>query len=139
MTSPDDLIAEVKRLQDSMGHAEPSWCTTSDRDGLRGLIRLTVETKHFFDTQKAPEYRDLRYQCESTFAAISSMSFQRVAAIYRLAGHQAPAMTVDVDSIKEMFASKYLAFCGETDFDIRCCLLLDLFRLQIIFAAINYR
>jgi hypothetical protein len=41
-------------------------------------------------------------------------------------------------SLQEQFVSKYDEFLTETDFVKRCRLLLDLFKLQIVFAGFVY-
>lgn len=121
----------------------PSWCDKSDLDDLRCVIRLAVET--FYYLQRAdvndPQYGiDLRHQCESTFSGIES--FSSVARIYKVIGDrstgllspQVPSLT----KLKEQFSSLYDEFCHEATFEERCLLLLDLFRLQLVFAAMNY-
>lgn len=137
----DEVLEDVSRAQDSMLRIAPSWCSAGELDEFRCLIRLTVESFHYFQREDSHERRDIIYQCNSTFSGIES--FQRVTAVYRLAGEtangapfQAPS---SIDALKERFAALYTGFRAEDRcFEERCRLLVDLFRLQIIFAAWNY-
>ena len=47
-------------------------------------------------------------------------------------------VTSSMTSLEEVFNSKYRKFSGETDFREQCKLLLDLFKLQIVFAGMSY-
>jgi hypothetical protein len=46
--------------------------------------------------------------------------------------------TVGVQSIRDLFLSLYPKFVTETKFENKCRLLLDLFKLQIVFAGAFY-
>ena len=104
------------------------------------MIRLTVESFYYLQNTEARSYEDLLYQCDSTLSGVES--FRVVATIYRLISDDAKSVLVlegtSIESLKEQFVSQYQKFCSEHGFKERCRLLLDLFRLQIVFAGINY-
>ena len=118
----------------------PSWCSASDRDALRVLVRLAVEFYYYLPDADVNDERDLIYQCENALGAADS--FFAVAAIYRVIGDQ-PNSAIAKDeissaSLKDSYTSKYHAFSNGVSFEERCRLLLDLIRLRIIFAGMNY-
>jgi len=136
------LLEEVRAVQAFMIESRGSRFLESELDDLRCLIRLTVEFSHYLQGEDlAPLVDDkLRYICDSVFSGVES--FSAVSAVYR-ARPGARQTTLawnlkSVDSLKEEFVSKYRAFSGETDFEKRCRLLLDLFKLQIVFAGLVY-
>jgi hypothetical protein len=46
--------------------------------------------------------------------------------------------TISAAVVKEEFIPRFQKFLGEVNFDERCKLLLDLYRLQIVFAGLTY-
>jgi hypothetical protein len=135
-------IERVRAIQASMVESARSYFLESELDDLRCLIRLTIEFFHHLQGEHfAPLIEDnLRYVCDSVFSGVDS--FGLVSAAYRaLPGARSTTVTRDVksiDSLKEEFVSKYREFSDETDFEKRCRILLDLFKLQIVFAALQY-
>jgi hypothetical protein len=65
-----------------------------------------------------------------------------VTAVYRLLPGARPTTLASgwksTESLKEEFVFKYREFSDEMDFEKRCRLLLDLFKLQIVFAGLSY-
>ncbi len=110
-------IEQVRAIQASMVESGRSYFLESELDDLCCLIR-----------------------CDSVFSGVDS--FGLVSAAYRvLPGAGQTTITWDgksVDSLKEEFVSKYSEFSDETNFEKRCRLLLDLFKLQIVFAGLSY-
>ncbi len=135
-------VERVRAIQASMVESGRSYFLESELDDLRGLIRLTIEFfYHLRGEDSAPLVEDnLRYVCDSVFSGVDS--FGLVSAAYRvLPGARSSTLTGNVksiDSLKEEFVSKYYEFSDETDFEKRCRILLDLFKLQIIFAGLVY-
>ena len=127
-------------IQTSMVESARSLFLESELDDLRCLIRLTVEFFHNLQAEDSLTKDDLRYVCDSIFSGVAS--FGLVSAAYRvLPGSQHCTLAWDgksIDSLKAAFLNKYREFFDETDFERRCRLLLDLFKLQIVFAGLSY-
>jgi len=113
---------------------------------LRALVSVTVD---FYDyltsTPPWPQFpggpfEDMRYVVDTLFIHIDS--FRTVMRLYGvLVGAQQSTVDwrmVDVASFKEQFTSLYRAFVDATGFEIKCRLLLDLVKLQIVFAGASY-
>ena len=47
-------------------------------------------------------------------------------------------MISSMESFKSQFVSMFNQFTNETNFENKCRLLLDLFKLQIVFAGVSY-
>jgi hypothetical protein len=137
---PDSLVEEVRRIQAVMLEAGKSGFQESELEALRAVIRLTVEFSHY--SQEDLNRRDLRYLCGSVFSGIESFCAVRDGMESWSLQFQ-PASTLDwsalsADSLKSKFASHYQEFLIEENFEKRCRLLLDLFKLQIVFAGMCY-
>lgn len=139
----DDLVEEVLTIQTSMVESAGPGFLDSELDDLRCLIRLTVEFYHFLrnPNRRSLDSHQLRYTCESIFSGVDS--FCNVSAAYRMTGgsvHGTIAWGVTSDqSLEENFTFKYREFSLEREFSKQCRHLLDLFRLQIVFAAMSYQ
>jgi hypothetical protein len=131
---------QARTIQASMMEPGRSYFLESELGDLRCLIRLTVEFFHYLQAEDSLIEDNLRYGCDSIFSGVDS--FGLVSAAYRVlpgSQHSTPAWDgKSIDSLKEAFATKYREFLGETDFEKRCRLLLDLFKLQIVFAGLSY-
>jgi hypothetical protein len=139
----DQAVAQqVRAMQMSMVEAGRSCFLESELDDLRTLVRLTVEFRHYLPGEDpAPGLEDkLRYVCESIFSGVDS--FDLVSAAYRaLPGAQSTTVgssVVSIESLKDEFLSGYRALSVETNFENRCRFLLDLFKLQIVFAGLSF-
>ena len=132
------LAKEVRAVQASMLGTAGSNFSEPRLDDLRGLIRLTVQFFHHLQGDAVED--DLRYLCDSVFSGVDS--FVSVSNVYRmLPGARETTLSRDpksIDSLKDEFVSKYPEFHDGTDFEKRCRILLDLFILQIVFAALSY-
>jgi hypothetical protein len=128
---------------------------------LRCLIRIAVEFQNYLISGN-PQLRaaasrlrrrlgpnvphvpqkdlELRYVIESVFSGLDS--FSNVVATYRvLVGASKSAINwrrVSVSSIKEQYVSIFHRFVDETNFEKKCRFLIDLFKLQIVFAGVMY-
>lgn len=117
-----------------------------DIEELRILVRLAIEFHDFLkSTQSWPKLSD--DGSGSTSHLIDSIlfnvdSFQSVMNIYAiLVG--ATKSTIDwesfsVQDIRERFLSSYRLFLEEEKFETKCRLLLDLMKIQIVFAGAYY-
>ena len=136
------LVEQVRAIQASMVESSGGILLESELDDMRCIIRLTVEFFHYLQGEDVVPFVEnkLRYLCDSVFSGVDS--FGLVSAAYRTLP-DARATTLasgakSTDSLKEEFAFKYREFSEEMDFEKRCRLLLDLFKLQIVFAGLSY-
>lgn len=84
---------------------------------------------------------DLGYTCESVLSGVDS--FWSLSSAYnRLDGATGSSvewgMISSEESFKTHFVSMFKRFVEEAQFESKCRLLLDLFKLQIVFAGISY-
>jgi hypothetical protein len=135
-------VEQVREIQAAMAESGKECFPESQMDEMNVLVRLAVE---FFDALQREDVvplagEELRYLCDSVFSGVDS--FGLTASAYRsMAGNRATTLSSgakSVESVKEEFVSKYGEFFQESDFERRCRLLLDLFKLQIIFAGLSY-
>jgi hypothetical protein len=136
------LVEEVRAVQASMQESARSQLSESELDDLRCLIRLTVEFSHYLEDEdgRPPDPSKTRYVGESIFSGVDSFS-AITAAVRGMFGSTKSALPSDVtsvESLKQEFDKRYRDFLVEANFDHRCRLLLDLFKLQIVFAGLSY-
>ena len=111
----------------------------SELDDLRCLIRLTVEFHDYLQSGPSNPLEP-NYTCESVFAAVESfMSLTRaykvlVGAIDSTLGWD----MISMPSLKKQFLSMFDEFNREVNFEKKCRILLDLFKMQIVFAGMTY-
>lgn len=162
----NDVTNRVKAIQAVMVESAKSCFDESEIDHLRYVIELTVEFRHYLEygsTEMArglqegayAEYfedlksasvdpfnkYDLGCVCRSIRSGVDS--FCGLNATYRiLVGATGSKvewhMISPRDSFKAQFISMFNEFTEETEFENKCRLLLDLFKLQIVFAGVSY-
>ena len=160
----NDLKDRLQAVQASMLESEcvKSWFEEPQKDELRILIRLTLEFDEYLKNgipglrviaegeQHRPgsyiippdelEMEELKYSLESIFSGIDS--YRRVNAAYSILNGSTNSKIewgmVTMVSLKELFVSMFHKFTAETDFVKKCRLLLDLFKIQIVFAGMFY-
>jgi hypothetical protein len=140
----DAVVEQVHLLQVSMVESGRPCFLESELDDLRCLIRLTVEFFSYLQGEDlAPLVEDkLRYVCDSVFSGVGSFTLVS-SAYWTLPGARQTTLSWDLnlkstDSLRELFVSKYNEFFSEKDFERKCRFLLDLFKLQIVFAGLLY-
>jgi hypothetical protein len=139
--SEDYPRAEVDAIQASMLE-QASHFLDSELDDLRCVIRLTVEFFHSLQRVDIDSVNDfsLEYWGGSVFSGIGS--FTSLSQAYRstkgATRSTLPQRVTSRAALKEEFTAMYREFAGETNFEKRCRLLLDLFKLQIIFVGMTY-
>jgi hypothetical protein len=161
-----DIVKRVKELQAPMVESAKPHFDESDLGHLRCVIRLAVEfhdylehgsveiatsilngphAKYVRDVQSAStdpfNKYDLDYVCGSIRSGVDS--FCRLNQIYRLLDSATGSrvewgMISSEESFKANFVSMFNQFTEEVNFENKCRLLLDLFKLQIVFAGISY-
>ena len=162
----DDLINQVKEIQAAMEDSAKLSFDNTELGHLRCVIRLTVEFHHylehgsvefaramqegplahlFADLQSAADNPFNRYDLEYTCSSIRSgvESFCNLNQTYGImAGAKGSrvqfSMMSSMETFKRQFISMFRQFVEETNFENKCRLLLDLFKLQMAFAAISY-
>ncbi len=160
----NDLKDRVQVVQSSMLESEcvKSCFEEPVKDDLRILIRLTLEFDEYLKNgipglrviaeserhrpggyiipSNEIEMEELKYSLESIFSGIDS--YRKVNAEYSiLVGSTNSKIEwgmVSMISLKELFVSTFHKFTAETAFVKKCRLLLDLFKIQIVFAGALY-
>lgn len=145
------IVERVRAMQAPMVDAARSCFSESELDDLRCVIRLTLEFDDYlkgadkfhdylksFDTDRISN--NLIYACESIFWGIES--FMRVTRAYKVLVGAVDSRiewgAISTSSLRERFIPMFQEFAAETNFENQCRLLLDLFKLQIVWAAISY-
>lgn len=145
--------------------AAQSRFNTSELDDLRALIRLTVEFRHYLEygstkmagmllprlqhfgdlenANTAPFNKyDMEFVCDSIRSGIDS--FWVLNAGYRiLVGSTGSNIKWGIASSWDLFRKQFLSmfdqFAAESNFENKCRLLLDLFKLQIVFLGFSHK
>jgi hypothetical protein len=137
----DDVVSEVRAIQASMVDEARSTFSESELESLRVVVRLAVEFRRFLrQPNSGLVQHSPAYVCGSVFSGVDA--FCDVAAAYRvLVGSTNSRIdwpTMSRLSFAEEFESMFGKFEREDTFEEKCRLLLDLFKLQIVFAGIVY-
>lgn len=142
----NDQTQRVMAIQQSMEESARPGFDDKHIQHLRVLVRLTVD---FYDyVRSAPPWpqfpddplHDMTYKIDSIL--INVESFWVVMHSYGiLVG--STISTIDwngfnIRDLKDEFVAVYHAFVAQTNFKSKCRLLLDLFKLQIVFAGAFY-
>lgn len=114
----------------------------NDIEHLHILIRLTVQFFDYFNSDSPSDdpFRDMIYAIDSVFFNLDS--FRVVMHSYGiLVGSKKSTIdwnAIRMASLKDEFVSVYHAFVAQEHFESKCRLLLDLVKLQIVFAGAFY-
>jgi hypothetical protein len=135
------IYREVDSIYASLLESAPQSFLESERLALRVLVRLTVE---FADDLRVPNAfskgsEELEFACASIFSGVSS--FSTVWFAYKILSRISPSSVApvqSVESVKETFGSLYRDFKQTHEFERRCRLLLDLFKLQVVFVGLLF-
>jgi len=138
---PEDVYAIIIAMRDTMlAEAEASEVPMK-LDHLAGLIRIVelfnadICEGTLFAARRMPA----NMWCDSIFAGVSS--FLRIRDSARILSELEltvwPSMTGP--ELMNEFRASYLKFHSADDFEHRLVLLLNLYKLQILWAAMNYR
>jgi len=161
-----EVFMRVKEIQASMVESAKSRFSDFELGHLRAVIRITVEfhdylengsveiatsvlhgplAKYVTDAQRAStdpfNKYDLGFACRSIRSGVNS--FCTLNTSYRmLDGATGSIVEWGTTSSREMFKTQFVSmfnkFTREVNFENKCRLLLDLFKLQIVFAGISY-
>lgn len=114
-----------------------------DIDNLRTLVRLTVSFYDYLTPASgwpgspSGPFHDMTYMTESILIHVDEFrrTVHSYGCIVGATGSTIDWNTTNIRSIKDKFFSAYGAFVKETTFENKCRLLLDLVKLQIVFAG----
>jgi hypothetical protein len=142
----EDNKMHLQAIQLDMEKSARPGFDDKDIEHLRVLIRVTVEFHDYL--RSAPPwpqfpddpFHDTTYMIDKVLINIDS--FRSVLRTYGvLVGSTQSRIdwsAIGVRSLKDRFLSLYPEFVAETKFESKCRLLLDLFKLQIVFAGAFY-
>jgi hypothetical protein len=139
---PRDFATTVEFIYEPMADASKPAFGESDLSHLHAVVRLTMEFHQFLlpSSLEVPGKDDIRRICDSTIAGIES--FVLVHQLYAiLVGSIESSLEWDLTSLEQFtqrFNSVYEEFLAERIFERKCRLLLDLFKLQIVFTGMCY-
>jgi hypothetical protein len=142
------LIEQVRVIQDSMVEFGREHLPEAKLEHLRVLIRLTIEFHYYLQSRDIysagepidpSDQKEVNYRCDSILGGMESFlyfsgSYHLMSTSMMTAWDQ-----MSIETLKGRFASIYEQFSVESDFERRCGLLLDLFKLQIVFVGLSYR
>lgn len=139
-------IERVRAIQSSMEESARPGFGDKDIENLHILIRVTVEFHDYLRSVPpwpqfpGDPFHDMTYMIDKIMINIDS--FRTVLHTYGvLVGSRQSGIdwnSIGVRSLKEMFLSLYPEFVAETKFENKCRLLLDLFKLQLVFTGAFY-
>jgi hypothetical protein len=142
----DEEVLLVRAIKASMAEGSRPAFDDKDIEHLGVLIRLTVQFYYFLTSRGRwpvfPEdpLHNTTYAIGSIFSGIDS--FLTLTLVYgMLVGATTTTIdwnTITAQSLRDRFLSIYQDFSAESNFEKKCRLLLDLFKLQIVFAGMFY-
>jgi hypothetical protein len=161
-----DIFKRVKEVQASTVESAKSFLEESELGHLRCLVRLAVDFHYYLErgsvhlatsvlegpyAKYVPDARsasadpfnkyDLQFICESirsgvdSFCALSARYSALLGATDSRVGWD---MVSSKESFKAHFTSMFNKFIVDMNFESKCRLLLDLFKLQMVFAGLSY-
>jgi len=134
-----DIRRRVETLHASMAESSHGCFSKTELDHLRTVIRLTVEF-HSYLRLACTHHFCLTYMSESIFSGVDS--YCGLTGAYKVLRDATESRIewsgISAPSLKERFSSIFDEFDRETNFEAKCRLLLDLFKLQIVFAGMSY-
>jgi hypothetical protein len=146
MSDPNDLPNRVALVQVPLMEAGRPYLVEQEIEWLRTLIRLAVEFEDRLQRTKieAMERDEVQYLAGSVFSGLNC--FLELGSSYHLldgAGDTQVGWPVGSTigsplELRQQYLTMYQEFLSETTFVNRCRLVLDLFKLQLIFVAIAY-
>jgi hypothetical protein len=136
-----DSLEALRTVQSALRASAAAYGLGPDLGNYDVVIRLTMEFSQFLvDLEGGPvEPAEIRYKCESVFSGTES--FCQLSSDYRVMSDEVRTdewPTVSFAQLRGEFMTKYRRFLEETDFPLRCRLLLDLFKLQLLFTGMAY-
>ncbi|MDR3575075.1 MAG: hypothetical protein P4L50_14540 [Anaerolineaceae bacterium] len=138
VTSPE-VKSRVATVQAHFVGGAQGCFSQEELDHLRIVIRLTLEFRYYLQAA-CTHVSCMTYVSESIFSGIESYCV--VTRAYKPLGGATDSKiewdALSLPSISEQFNFTFVAFDQASDFEDKCRLLLDLFKIQIVWAAISY-
>lgn len=137
----DDQVERVRAIQLSMDESARPAFDDKHIQHLHILVRLTVQFYDYLNSALSEDpCRDMNYVIDSIFFNVES--FRVVMHTYGvLVGWTTSTIdwhAISLRSLRDEFVSVYHAFVRQTNFESKCRLLLDLVKIQIVFAGAFY-
>lgn len=132
---------EIRTIATEMSDGA-SHFSKSELEALRAIIALTVEFLYYLKRTDMDSLDPLgvEWVSESTISGLEF--FFAVCQIYRIThdrvGSRLPRSVPSLTALKDEFITRYQAFLEEANFEKKCGMLLDLYKLQIVFAGLTY-
>ena len=137
--STGEVVQHVRLTQTAMVQSVQNCFSESEIDHLRCVVRLTIEFHYYLELACSHSYCS-EYVSDSIFSGIES--YQNLTHGYDVlvgaAKSQLEWRALALPSVKEKFVAVFNQFEKEELFEKKCRHLLDLFKLQIVFAGIVY-
>lgn len=134
---------QTRVIQEDMEKSAKSVFSDNEIRHLRVLVRIAVQFNAYLESGQSPRphgFDDLIYEVDSILINIES--FRSVTRSY---GVLAGAISSQINwkglnfaNLKEKLLAEYRRFVSESQFERKCRLLLDVFKLQLCFAGIFY-
>jgi len=134
-----DCRFEIKDLQAQMETSAQSCFVQSEIDHLNSIIRLIAESAALPSYDQISDH-DKRYAGDSIFSGMDSFCIVN-SAYSILAGAEKSKLRwqeLPYDRLENSFQDLYRRFLDQEDFMVRCRMMLDLFKIQILIATLNY-
>ena len=135
-----ELALHVHAIQKPILGSAREHFKPSQVEHLRDLVRLAVEFHYQVEPNPSASTDELNYVADSILAGVDSFVLVRDA--YSVRGGEPSAMKwhdVSLHTLTAAFSLRYDEFIHEVDFMRQCRLVLDLFNIQLVFAAIYGR
>lgn len=135
----DAVLHRVRANQASMAELAEAWFSESELEHLRTVVRLVIELYEYFQLPCAHSFC-LSYVGESVFSGIDSYCI--VTRAYRMPRgakeSQIEWNSLSLPELKTRYACMFKAFEEVNAFETKCRLLLDLYKVLIVFAGLTY-
>lgn len=137
-------MPDVTAIQSEMEKSARPGFDDKDIQNLRILVRVTFEFHEFLSscgTRSSDDvFEDMLYTIDKILIHVDS--FRSVLRSYGILQGATRSRidwsAVRVESAKDVFSSLFPELLVEASFEKKCRVLLDLFKLQIVFAGANY-
>jgi len=134
-----DVRQQVRTIQSLMEQSAEGSFLEPELHDLRTVTGFTVEFHYYLQLSCTHPFC-LGYVCDSIFSAVDS--YQSLTHAYKVLANATESRiewsSLSIPLLKERFVAMFGEFEREVNFISKCRLLLDLFKLQIVFAGASY-
>jgi hypothetical protein len=135
----EELLQKMHLIQNDMAADAQTCFLDSDVENLRVVIRLTFEFGVFLgssDLEKKDRSK-IDYRIGSIFSGIDC--FCSLSYAYRMLANKTDSEIgfddISLSDLPALFSKTFDSFIAEASFEKKCRLLLDMFKLQIVYAG----